>query len=960
MKRILAIVLVVSMMLSLASCGCQRREQGTVYLVTFETNGGSTVPSQTVEARKALQRPTDPTKEDHTFAGWYLDAELTQLYDFDKPVERDMTLYAKWEEGPVSGSGSSVDTYFISALTIEKDNNLATAVVSAPENCIFLVRFIEEDVYFSENYPNNKAYITSDSLYATCAVDAQTDMSKIGADIVGTLPQYYVAEAVLLDLDGNLLCNPASFIEHTARYEAFAKKTVHDFSEDDVVLKFDEAEDMNFGVLADDVIVLRVADLTIDEETDLHTLAGVSGSIKAGDKLFINDGTDTALIRVKTVTKNGEVAVILPAKADDEQYGFVLSDFYKFIKANMNVDTISNTEYESTPDTKGTLDSLTIVDVDTSGTHKMGLQLKPLEFETDFTKCSGKVALEKSMTVTIVWDLVLFGEDYFRFDVVSELEGKVEISLVAKIDSDLFEEENKKQQKEIGLGKIEFPFANIPGLAAFVDVTVELEWDASFGVGFSGNVKTTQGFSYNTKDGYQPIEKKTCKSDLNLKTEVEIKFGPKIAMGLEFLEGIVSCQMEVFVGAKIKATASEPIFLNGLEKHNCSLCADGSLKLVCSANANLKYKITKHLSGTPIDFTLFDCEWELFKFYVSMQNEEGKTKFGRGSCPNKSYRTLFQAVDEDGNPCDVAVTVITQGEESAWAADALSGEAAYLPNGKYKAMVKDWNVSVVFTVKGTSQTIELVKGSGHTEVTPSDPSNPSNPSEPSEPTNPDTDTYSEGLEFTLNDGGPSLNDGGSSYSVTGIGTCTDTDIVIPHIYNGLPVTCIDDYAFADCANLTSIVIPNSVTTIWYGAFSDCVGLTSVTIPNSVTHIGGSAFAECESLTSIEIPDSVKTIEACAFINCINLTSITIPDGITTISDGLFYFCRSLVNVTLPDSITTIESDVFFLCHSLDSITYKGTMSQWRNVELGFSCWDVSVDKVICSDGTLSLSEEELG
>ena len=100
---------------------------------------------------------------------------------------------------------------------------------------------------------------------------------------------------------------------------------------------------------------------------------------------------------------------------------------------------------------------------------------------------------------------------------------------------------------------------------------------------------------------------------------------------------------------------------------------------------------------------------------------------------------------------------------------------------------------------------------------------------------------SEGLKFTLN------NDG-LSYSVTGIGTCTDTDVVIPDTYEGLPVTSIGNGAFTQCTSLTNVVIPDSVTNIDRWAFSYCTNLESIVIPDSVTSIGDYAFFNCTSLT----------------------------------------------------------------------------------------------------------------
>ena len=84
---------------------------------------------------------------------------------------------------------------------------------------------------------------------------------------------------------------------------------------------------------------------------------------------------------------------------------------------------------------------------------------------------------------------------------------------------------------------------------------------------------------------------------------------------------------------------------------------------------------------------------------------------------------------------------------------------------------------------------------------------------------------------------------------------------------------IPEYLFRNCDNLTSVTIPDSVTTIGDYAFSSCGSLTSVTIGDRVTTIGNSAFAACGNLRSVTIPDSVTTIGNSAFYNCASLTSV---------------------------------------------------------------------------------------
>lgn len=131
---------------------------------------------------------------------------------------------------------------------------------------------------------------------------------------------------------------------------------------------------------------------------------------------------------------------------------------------------------------------------------------------------------------------------------------------------------------------------------------------------------------------------------------------------------------------------------------------------------------------------------------------------------------------------------------------------------------------------------------------------------------------------------------------------TAADVTIPSRYKGKPVTMIDHAAFFNSV-VTSVTIPDSVTSIPDSAFGFCSQLTNISIPNSVTYIGFSAFNSCTSLKSITLPSSLSTIQSEAFYNCGNLETIRIPVSVTSIGNYAFDVCPSLMTVTYPGSKT---------------------------------------------------------
>ena len=134
------------------------------------------------------------------------------------------------------------------------------------------------------------------------------------------------------------------------------------------------------------------------------------------------------------------------------------------------------------------------------------------------------------------------------------------------------------------------------------------------------------------------------------------------------------------------------------------------------------------------------------------------------------------------------------------------------------------------------------------------------------------------------------------------------DVTIPSRYQGKPVTTIGHAAFFNSA-VTSVTIPDSVTSISDDAFVNCPQLTNISIPNSVTFIGFSAFSSCTRLKSITLPSSLSFISGSLFSGCSQLTTIHIPVSVTSIGSYAFDGCPSSMTVTYSGSKTQWDDDI---------------------------------------------------
>lgn len=284
--------------------------------------------------------------------------------------------------------------------------------------------------------------------------------------------------------------------------------------------------------------------------------------------------------------------------------------------------------------------------------------------------------------------------------------------------------------------------------------------------------------------------------------------------------------------------------------------------------------------------------------------------------------------------------------------------------------------------------------------------------------------YSVGLAFISN--------GDGTCYVDGVGSCDDTDIVIPATSpGGESVTRIGDYAFQGLSALTSLEIPDSIASISISAFNDCtslqyntydnaiylgnadnpyfalieasnpsitscaihtstkviaegafmtcsltsikipegvtsIGLStffnckslkSVTLPKGFTDIGYMAFYGCTSLTSIDIPSSVTSVGKMAFVNCAALEEVWLPSGVTNIGESAFAFCTSLIRINIPYNATSIGKMAFYACTKLSSISYPGTVEEWKAISKGEK-WAYGTNYfciITCLDGRIAVA-----
>ena len=194
-----------------------------------------------------------------------------------------------------------------------------------------------------------------------------------------------------------------------------------------------------------------------------------------------------------------------------------------------------------------------------------------------------------------------------------------------------------------------------------------------------------------------------------------------------------------------------------------------------------------------------------------------------------------------------------------------------------------------------------------------------------------------------------INEDGKTCTITGRGTCTDAELVIPVAIDGYRVTEIGVFAFRGSQALTSVTILNNVRRIGTMAFEGCSNLTSVTIPDSVTNIDSFAFQGCDKL--IQIENGVSYVDKWVIGFDKSVTSVVLRANTVGIVDYAFYACFDLTSVTIPNSVTRVTSRAFQKCDKL--IQIENGVSYVDKWVIG--C-DESVTSVVLRENTAGIGD----
>jgi len=820
--------------------------------------------------------------------------------------------------------------YAVIGLSFE--GNMATVEYSSLEEANLIVALYTEDGM--QLLTSGNAVVSADETVAEVTIE-------------GTMPQYFMASAYLVDIyDFSPLCPAYDTPMYTQEMQALLASTAEDY-DPDKVLNLDDSSDTNFAVYTDSVVVIDGGNgvnevVGADYENDTYVIVNADGqitSLTAGTIIaYPYAEGEVLIVKISTISINGSTVTITGAEMEIEE-----------VFAYMKLETdggMENAEVdESTCDEGVTYEGVVEETAPPTRAWEGGAEVKKslsYRIEKEFQNENASVTVSGGVRLNIGATISFY---------ISQSRQFVEFKITPEVGFD-FSISGKLTVKEILLSRI-IIFPTVPGMIIDYKSSIILETDAS--IVFKASLSMVLGFGYDSKAGFQNLcSKPTANADMSV--EGKIFFGINNIVNVAFLDdNIASFGLSSKGGIQITGELTRNNYEGKsaekeLEIHHCSKCLDLSFDYVQTLSAE-----TVFFKFIKAEKEILSVSFHLFKYYISFDPVIGGSGFG--SCPFRSFRITLKVLDEKGKPVVGASVQSDTGEE--WGVTNSNGLLIkYLLPGtclitassgdqfgqKLFAVSEPGNVTVRF---GVMVSLDGSVSGGILGTVESEKFQ-------------DEGIYQSGncgdnLTWVLTNGGTLYITGTGdmkNYSSSGA-PWHSVRSKIQKVIIGDGLKNVGEYAFSDCSNLISINIPEGVVSIGKGAFNTCSSLGSVSIPASVLNIADGVFYGCTAIAGIwvnssnryyssdnygvlfdkdktrlmkappvklsgsyVIPNSVVIIDSSAFNSCQRLTKITIPNSVTTIGGSAFAGCYKLRNVIISGNITNLGVSTFDGCYDL--------------------------------------------
>ena len=199
-----------------------------------------------------------------------------------------------------------------------------------------------------------------------------------------------------------------------------------------------------------------------------------------------------------------------------------------------------------------------------------------------------------------------------------------------------------------------------------------------------------------------------------------------------------------------------------------------------------------------------------------------------------------------------------------------------------------------------------------------------------------------------------VNADGTTCTITGIGTCTDTEIGIPDSIDGYTVTAIGENAFENCSSVTAIALSSNIRTIGRRAFYGCAGLTDFTIPSSVQNIGVQVFYKCNNLTTVYYNSTFSPAQDEGFLNTSSIKKVVFNGSY--VPANICYGCSALTDIEILSNVKSIRGYAFANCSNLINVYFDIetlTMNVWDDRSQFENC--TSLETIVLPEGLSDIS-----